>query len=515
MAESRSLKLQLLADVSNLSKGLNQGANEVEGFGGKVAKFGKAAAAAFAVVAVAAAAFAVKFAKDAIVAGEAVSTANARILQINESMGLFGTETSAVTKELISYAEATARATGVDTNSIKATQAKLLTFKELAVTANEVGGQFERATKAAIDLGAAGFGTAELNAVALGKALNDPIKGISALSRNGITFTETEKARIETLVLGNKVGEAQIMILAAIEAQVGGTAEATANASDRMKVGYTQLQEKVGLFLLPVFEKLTAFVLDHIFPAFSKMSEALDGVGSKIENTFTPILENLVGFFRDNLVPIFQFWWGFISGVIIPGIVGTFTPILKALFEAFKRIGGTIKDNEENLKPLLTLFKAVASFVAKTLAPALGTILGAALKVIGVAISGLISGFSTLVGLIGSVVSGIRSMVALVANNPIVKGIGGLITNVFGGGRAAGGSVSSGTSYLVGEKGAEIFTPNQSGSIIPNSKIGGGGTVINLNVTGAIDPEGTARSIVSILNNSYYRGTSGAAALVS
>jgi hypothetical protein len=113
------------------------------------------------------------------------------------------------------------------------------------------------------------------------------------------------------------------------------------------------------------------------------------------------------------------------------------------------------------------------------------------------------------------VVNAIKSLVSLVANNPIVRGIGGLISNVFGGGRAAGGSVSSGTSYLVGEKGAEIFTPNQSGSIIPNSKIGGGGTVINLNVTGAIDPEGTARSIVSILNNSYYRGTSGAAALVS
>jgi hypothetical protein len=62
-------------------------------------------------------------------------------------------------------------ATGVDTNSIKATQAKLLTFKELAATADELGGNFQRTTKAAIDLGAAGFGTAELNAVALGKAL--------------------------------------------------------------------------------------------------------------------------------------------------------------------------------------------------------------------------------------------------------------------------------------------------------------------------------------------------------
>jgi hypothetical protein len=61
-----------------------------------------------------------------------------------------------------------------------------------------------------------------MNAVALGKALNDPIKGISALTRNGITFTESEKERIKVLVESNKVGEAQNMILQAIETQVGG-----------------------------------------------------------------------------------------------------------------------------------------------------------------------------------------------------------------------------------------------------------------------------------------------------
>ena len=253
MATPRTLKLSILADVAGLSKGLNQGTNEVQSFGSKMGAFGKKAAAAFAVAGIAAAAFAVKFAKDAIVAGEAAATANARIEQINKSMGLFGESTAEVSASLIDYAEKTARATGVDTNSIKATQAKLLTFKELAATANEIGGNFERTTKAAIDLGAAGFGTAELNAVALGKALNDPIKGISALTRNGITFTESEKERIKVLVESNKVGEAQNMILEAIETQVGGTAEATANATDKMRVGFTQVSEKVGLALLPVF----------------------------------------------------------------------------------------------------------------------------------------------------------------------------------------------------------------------------------------------------------------------
>jgi hypothetical protein len=49
---------------------------------------------------------------------------------------------------------------------------------------------------------------------------------------------------------------------------------------------------------------------------------------------------------------------------------------------------------------------------------------------------------------------------------------------------------------------------------VPNNKLGGsGGSTININVTGAIDPEGTARSIINVLNNSFYRGTNGANSL--
>jgi hypothetical protein len=94
--------------------------------------------------------------------------------------------------------------------------------------------------------------------------------------------------------------------------------------------------------------------------------------------------------------------------------------------------------------------------------------------------------------------------------------IGGAIGGVFGGGRAAGGPVMRGTTYLVGEQGPELFTPSSSGSIIPNNALGrSGGSTINLTVNGAIDPEGTARTIVNILNNSAARGTLGAGALVT
>jgi hypothetical protein len=190
-----------------------------------------------------------------LAAGEAAATANARIEQINKSMGLFGEATNKVNNRLIEYANATARATGVDQNQIKLAQAKLLTFKELAESADEAGGAFDRATKAAIDMGAAGFGTAEMNAVQLGKALNDPIKGVTALAKSGVTFTEQEKDKIKTLVESNKLLEAQDMVLKAIETQVGGTAEATANDSEKMKIAFSQLSESIGIILLPVFQR--------------------------------------------------------------------------------------------------------------------------------------------------------------------------------------------------------------------------------------------------------------------
>ena len=472
-ATSRALTLKLLADISDFTKGIDQSQKQVTTMGDKIKKFGKAAAAGLLVAGAAAIAFGAK----AIQAGEAAATANARIDQINKSMGLFGESTDEVTASLVSYANEVARSTGIDQNAIKATQAKLLTFKELAVTADEVGGNFERATKAAIDLGAAGFGTAEDNAVSLGKALNDPIRGITALTRNGITFTESEKERIKVLVESNKVGEAQNMILAAIETQVGGTAEATSNATDRMKVGLSQVTETIGMALLPAFEKVTAFLLDKVFPAFQAY--------------VLPIVKELAAFLQDNFSPLLQ---------------NVFIPIVKSLIEAWTTVANSVRRNERELRPLLNLFKAVFEFVKVYLAPLLVNVLGKALQAVAGVVSTLISLFSNLVGIINAAVNAIRAVAS--AGKAIGGAIGGALG--FGGGRAMGGPVSARTAYVVGERGPELFVPGSSGSIIPNGM--GGGTTINLTVNGAIDSESTARQIVSILNDSSARGTLGSLA---
>ena len=71
----------------------------------------------------------------------------------------------------------------------------------------------------------------------------------------------------------------------------------------------------------------------------------------------------------------------------------------------------------------------------------------------------------------------IRIIIRQTITTPIASAISGGISGMFGGGKAVGGPVSNGTSYLVGEKGPEIFTPSQAGRIIPNHNIqpiGGG-----------------------------------------
>ena len=81
MAGSRTLKLSILADVDDLKKKLDTGANEVEGFGGKLEKFGKVAAAAFAAAAVAAGAYATKLAIDGVKAAIEDEAAQVRLAE--------------------------------------------------------------------------------------------------------------------------------------------------------------------------------------------------------------------------------------------------------------------------------------------------------------------------------------------------------------------------------------------------------------------------------------------------
>jgi len=207
---------------------------------------------------------------------EQAEIANRKLGSVLNSMG-FGEATQRVSD----YAEQLERNLAVDADIIKATQTKLATFKNLTATVNETNGAFDRATMAALDLAAAGFGEAETNAVQLGKALQDPVKGITALSRSGVTFTNQEKEKIKTLVESNNILAAQELILSAIETQVGGTAAAGASSFERIKLSLMQVADEIGLAVLPLIDQLA----DNI-------STLIPIITAKIKN-FTDAWKNL------------------------------------------------------------------------------------------------------------------------------------------------------------------------------------------------------------------------------
>jgi len=216
---------------------------------------------------------------------ELANQADQRLRQVAISMGLFGEQSAAVAARLITLADAQEYELGVTAETIKLTQAKLLTFKELAVTAGDVGGAFDRATVAAIDLGAAGFGEASQNATQLGKALNDPIKGITALARSGVTFTAQEKEKIKVLVESGKMLEAQDTLLKAIETQVGGSAAATVTSTFKISMAFGHVRDVIGNLLLPMFEKLADFMVNTVVPYATKVEKKFgdEGIGGGLK----------------------------------------------------------------------------------------------------------------------------------------------------------------------------------------------------------------------------------------
>jgi phage-related minor tail protein len=251
-----NMVLTLVAQTSKWASGLKKASGDALTFGKLVRNAMSAVAGAFLAVAGAI----IMFLPNFIKMGEEARKSERRLENIAKQMGLFGENTAKVTQRLSEYAEAISYATGVDDELVRSAEAILLTFKNLAKTADTTGGAFDRATLAAVDLAAAGFGEVETNAKQLGKALQDPIKGLTALRKAGVTFTKAEQDKIRALVESNRLLEAQELILSAIETQVGGTAAATASATDRMSARFENLLETLSLALLPAVDELaTAF----------------------------------------------------------------------------------------------------------------------------------------------------------------------------------------------------------------------------------------------------------------
>ena len=277
--------------------------------------------------------------------------ANEKLGNVLSSMGW-----GATTDRVSAYAEQLEKTVAVDADVIKATQTKLATFSNLTKTVNKAGGAFDRATVAALDMAAAGFGTAEGNAVQLGKALQDPIKGIAALAKSGVTFTNQEKEKIRTLVESNKMLEAQDMILDAIEKQVGGTAEASASSFDKMKFALAGVSDTFGDMLLPVIDALAPKLA-----AFSAWAQANPDLMKLVAGAFVALTAAVIALnIAMSLNPVSLIVIGL--GLLVAGLAAAymrfdaFRKVVDLVFAAM-RVG--VDFTVEAVKGLIAVFRTV------------------------------------------------------------------------------------------------------------------------------------------------------------
>lgn len=140
--------------------------------------------------------------------------------KLNAVLTATGGVAGVTSQQILDYSSRMQGLTGVQDELIQSAASVLLTFRSLR------GDAFERTMTAAMDLSAV-FGTSLQGSVTmLGKALENPISGMTALRRVGISFSDAEKEVIKDLVKHNQLAEAQGKILAIVEAQVQGTATA-------------------------------------------------------------------------------------------------------------------------------------------------------------------------------------------------------------------------------------------------------------------------------------------------
>lgn len=286
------VRINILGDSRSLKRALNGAAKDVKGFKSKLGGIGSIAAGVFGGGAALAGLSSLTHQLGSVVteAREAARVGRLTDAVIKSTGGAANVTASQVSR----LAEAISNKTGIDDEQIQSAQNLLLTFTNVR---NEVGKGndiFNQASQAAIDMSVALGTDSKSAAIQLGKALNDPIKGITALSRAGVSFTKEQKDQIKTLVASGKTLEAQKMILAELGKEFGGAAAAASDPMQRLDTTVNNLKERIGTALLPYIEKAATWLGE-------KLPGALDRLEKIFSEKVLPVLKDVTAWLKDKL----------------------------------------------------------------------------------------------------------------------------------------------------------------------------------------------------------------------
>ena len=432
MAGPATLKIEIIADAAKAVSGLGKletaagkAGSNAETAGGKFKTFAKHAAmlAGSAALGGLVSMFKTGFQEQSdFLSGQA---------QLANGLQSTGNAAHTSVKHLEDLASSVQNYSGQSDDSIVSSEKLLLTFTKVGNKAGKNNDIFDQATKMTADMAAKMGGDASKYAVQLGKALNDPVKGISSLTKVGVTFTDQQKKQIKAMDKSHNTIGAQKVILGELKKEFGGSAKAAGatlpGQMKRVQRSFEDVSQQLVAAFMPALSTLADILTKDVMPAFQKTV----GFITKNIGWVGPLALGILA-----LVGAFKLWKLATSEVtkanlklaasmltnpvflIIAGIVllvaafvlaynksETFRRIVHAALDGVKKAAAAVGDFF--VKTLPKAFQSLVGFLKKW-GPA---ILAVLLPFIGIPLL-IWQHFSKIKGFISRALSGIGSMIA-------------------------------------------------------------------------------------------------------
>lgn len=308
--------------------------------------------------------------------------------------------------------------TGTQDDAIQSAQNLMLTFTSISNKGPDK--MFDRSTKAALDLSVAFHKNLNSSAVMVGKALNDPVKGVSALTRVGVQFTASQKTMIKSLVDTGQSAKAQKLILHELEVQVGGSAKAfgettpgqiqkAKRAFEDLSQGAVQAIAPIGAAILPALVTAMRATVTWFQANWPKIKAAAMQVWDWFKVNLLPTFKEIgsgIASIVVSIVGIFRQYWPQIKAVVMPIIDN----IKNTIVTAFGIVKGVIKVVSALLKGDFSgAWDALKGLVATVLRGVVNGLKNLASEFAGMVVLVAKAAFDLGVKIAGAIVRGIAS----------------------------------------------------------------------------------------------------------
>jgi hypothetical protein len=446
----RTLEIKITGDASSLGHAFGKAGGDADAFGKKVGGHASGALKGLGLVAGGAALGGIALLSKGFMDGARDLIAHQKLMaQTNAVIKSTGGTAGVSAPHVDKLADSIEKMSGMDGDAIQAGENMLLTFTNIR---NGVGANskvFDSATKTLADMSQAMGSDPQKQAVMLGKALNDPVKGISALTKVGVTFDDQQKKLIKTYAEHGQSAKAQQVILAELHKEFGGSAAAAgqtmAGQVNILKAHLSDLEQEIAAKVLPVLNRMVQWAIEH-WPEFQHYAEvAMAAIGTVWDTVLHPIIDTIITVIGAMVAQV-QAHWDQIAAVfeadikIITGIIDAFIALFKgdwdglwvAVKQIFSGAWDLIKADMRLIPPILL---AIAQTIGEKILEGLKAGL---LGLVDLALAGLkaLPGafldlhlllFNAAVTLGGKVVSGIVSAVDGIAGKVV-----GFVDNIPG-----------------------------------------------------------------------------------